>query len=186
MKKLEPRLSPQSQTLVGDIIPIKHVSLEFTLSQPLCSTESLKPFPQNRMASTGGRKSVPCSNYGLVVRGSSGQLGHMSLTPSQENREWAIHILGLWILHKMVWQYFLGYSFKERNDLHDSFQENDISTLFQERFQGNTLLCLTVRHLSSAEGGVELKSFPTDQDSLCSGCSLSWAPLWGSSLFSFI
>lgn len=63
----------------------------------------------------------------------------------------------------MVWQYFLGDTFKERNDLHDSFQENDISTLFQERFQGNTSLQLTVRHLNPGEGAVELKLFPTEQ-----------------------
>lgn len=109
------------------------------------------------MASTGGIQSAPCSKYGLVVRGSSGHLGHMGLKPSQENRERAIHFLGLRIVHERAWQYFLGYALKERNDLHGSFQENDISTLFQERFQGNTSLELTVRQLRPGEGAAELK-----------------------------
>lgn len=115
------------------------------------------------MASAEGIKTAPCSKHGLVVRGSSGHLGHMGLKASQENRERAIHILGLWTQHERVWQYFLGHTLKERNDLHDSFQENDISTLFPERFQGNTSLQLPVKHLNTGEGAAELKSFPTDQ-----------------------
>lgn len=165
MQEPEPRLSPQLPTEDSNSSLIHLLSA--SLVQQIC-----KAFLQSGMSSTGGIKTVPCPKYGLVVRGSSGHLGHVGLKPSQENRERAIHILGLWILHKRVWQCFLGYTLKARNDLHDSFQENDISTLFQERFQGNTSLQLTVRHISPGEGAVELKSFPTDQHrSLSTQCT---------------
>jgi len=69
-------------------------SLAHVLSASLAQ-QIPKAFLQSRMASIGGRESAPCSKYGLVVRGSSGYLGYVGLKPSQENREWAIHILGL-------------------------------------------------------------------------------------------